>query len=67
MRVFSEFWKLSVRNNDPKKPKNYKWEMVKRIACFHFQMGIKRNQASAASENFFEKKHWKTIQSKYIN
>ena len=25
MRVFSEFWKLSVMDNDPSKTKEYKW------------------------------------------
>jgi len=33
MRVFSKFWKLSVRDNDHPKTQ---MELVKHIVCFHF-------------------------------
>ena len=52
---FGEFWKLSVRDNDPQKNKKIQMELVKHIACFISKCGIKQNRASAASEKFFEK------------
>jgi len=36
MRVFSEFWQLSVRDNDPKNKKKIQMELVKHTAWFHF-------------------------------
>ena len=46
--VFSEFWKMSVRDNDPP-PK-------KKICMLSFlSEGVKRNRATTANEKIFEK------------
>jgi len=53
MRVFSEFWKLAVRDNDTKEIKKYKWVGK---ACIFLKWRIKRIRASVYSEreNFKE-------------
>ena len=63
MRVFSGFWKLSVRNNDPKMPKKNKKNGVGKTHCmvsFLSDGGIKRDRASAVSEKIFEQMIGKT-------